>query len=721
MLRLVQDHQPEGNIRQLVDVPADQGIGRDEHLHIPYFFHMADLAGTLRAGAVEHHHRQIRCEAVQLAEPVIRQGGGRHHQGHPVILLPVYIQHQRNHLHRFSQTHVVGQDAAHMKPVQRFQPVIATLLIGPQRQPRGQGHIVLPGRCQCRHRLADAFVNLNGQMAVFQQAGKVAGTVGIQRNGVFPHIDLICAFQARGLIDAVRQLLPRFHIAQVQEGTIFEAEILAPLGQRLQYAHHFLHGFAVLREGNFQVVSMQAHASAKHRPAWGHLLEILAQVYLALRLQLANALGDKVVNGLLSGEVYASLAHVKSSIGQGIQHLSLRCRVPQQQLFPLGQGFILLMLVEGINFFVPIAQECAGDNLLAFLVQVNTRNQGQLHQLFFQLAVHVHHTRKLEEGDQLPNDPCRLPGGIVKDALPVILLCQQHPQHAVLAMVHRHHATGEYPVGAAGCQGNKILGEARRHRKAPQGACDAIIQRKLGLPYPLNMVGLSIHRHAEGQMLHGVQHRRRKRFRQCHDPQLCPPQADTGVLLCQAQCAQNIQHTVFRRGKVHPFRLEGKALAKGQGHTCIHALYKLRNASHHIQPVFPHTDAHAQLRFLPGSLAVIHQGYLHVQGAILRQRAFHGVHQPWSSRGGLAPEQFLQRACFLCQQRGSHHMAACPAALIYFAVAAGRRILGKNNLLARRACHHIAQHMCSSFQHPHASTLVHGFAGLPFFVARQYF
>ena len=87
---------------------------------------------------------------------------------------------------------------------------------------------------------------------------------------------------------------------------------------------------------------------------------------------------------------------------------------------------------------------------------------------------------------------------------------------------------------------------------------------------------------------------------------------------------------------------------------------------------FPHTDAHAQLRFLPGSLAVIHQGYLHVQGAILRQRAFHGVHQPWSSRGGLAPEQFLQRACFLCQQRGSHHMAACPAALIYFAVAAGR-------------------------------------------------
>ena len=42
-----------------------------------------------------------------------------------------HLQHQRNHLHRFSQAHVVGQDAAHMKPVQRFQPVIATLLIGP--------------------------------------------------------------------------------------------------------------------------------------------------------------------------------------------------------------------------------------------------------------------------------------------------------------------------------------------------------------------------------------------------------------------------------------------------------------------------------------------------------------------------------------------------------------------------------------------------------------
>ena len=138
MLCLVQDHKAEGHVRHQLDVPADERIGGDQHVHILRVLHMLNLAGPLGPGAGQHHHAQLRGEAVDFTQPVVGQGGGRHHQRH-LPRFPCGFQ-QGNHLHGFAQAHVVGQNAAHVQPVQGVQPLVAPLLVGAQGQPLGHAH-----------------------------------------------------------------------------------------------------------------------------------------------------------------------------------------------------------------------------------------------------------------------------------------------------------------------------------------------------------------------------------------------------------------------------------------------------------------------------------------------------------------------------------------------------------------------------------------------------
>ncbi len=123
----VEDRQrpfPPGQQRRIAD---HQRIGSHHHLGV----RRQRLGLPIRT--VMGDHAQARRELGAFPHPVGHQAGGAHHQGgigHPSP--GAFIQQMGEGLDGFSQTHVVGEDAAQAQIGQKPQPTDPLFLVGPQ-------------------------------------------------------------------------------------------------------------------------------------------------------------------------------------------------------------------------------------------------------------------------------------------------------------------------------------------------------------------------------------------------------------------------------------------------------------------------------------------------------------------------------------------------------------------------------------------------------------
>ena len=94
--------------------------------------HAGDLHATLRLGAHNGAHIERGRKALQLGGPVVHKRRGTHHKrGFSVPRLHAR-QDMRDHLERFTQAHIVGQDAAKAQVFERAEPLVAVDLIAAQ-------------------------------------------------------------------------------------------------------------------------------------------------------------------------------------------------------------------------------------------------------------------------------------------------------------------------------------------------------------------------------------------------------------------------------------------------------------------------------------------------------------------------------------------------------------------------------------------------------------
>ena len=214
ILGFIQDHEAEGIILHQGDIPPDQRIAGDHHIHVPVRGEMPDQPGPLGAVPGQDRNAQVGSELAELTQPVIGQGRRGYDQAGPAGF-PGRLQ-QGDDLRRLAQAHIVRKDAAHAHAIQRKHPVISALLVIPQGNPRGEcrrGRFA-PAVLQRFRKLRDVLVQFDLQAAVLQHAGQVAGPVRAQHDGV--PVQFI-SVPDRRLIDAGRCFLPAGQIVQVQE------------------------------------------------------------------------------------------------------------------------------------------------------------------------------------------------------------------------------------------------------------------------------------------------------------------------------------------------------------------------------------------------------------------------------------------------------------------------------------------------------------------------
>ena len=116
--------------------------------------HAGNLYATLRLGAHDGAHIERGRKALQLGSPVVHERGRTYHKrGFSVPRLHAR-QDMCDHLQRFTQAHIVGQDAAEAQVLERAEPLVAVDLIAAQC-----------GLERCRHRkvhLAECVQTLDG-------------------------------------------------------------------------------------------------------------------------------------------------------------------------------------------------------------------------------------------------------------------------------------------------------------------------------------------------------------------------------------------------------------------------------------------------------------------------------------------------------------------------------------------------------------------------------
>ena len=116
--------------------------------------HAGDLHATLGLGAHDGAHIERRGEALQLGSPVVHERRRAHHKRGLNVPRFHAREDMRDHLQRFAQAHVVGQDAAKAQVFERAEPLVSVDLVAAHR-------------CleRCRHRkvhLAERVQTLDG-------------------------------------------------------------------------------------------------------------------------------------------------------------------------------------------------------------------------------------------------------------------------------------------------------------------------------------------------------------------------------------------------------------------------------------------------------------------------------------------------------------------------------------------------------------------------------
>ena len=148
ILGFIQHREAEGDVFKQVDVLANEGIAGQQQVGRVLSFTGSYLLLPVGAAAGDHLHRKLRGKLFQLTEPVVGQGGGHDDDaGQTLRLVFRRVADGGDGLHRFTQTHLVGQYAAHAQAVQGIQPMEAPLLIGVQAADGALGPFIL-GRSQ---------------------------------------------------------------------------------------------------------------------------------------------------------------------------------------------------------------------------------------------------------------------------------------------------------------------------------------------------------------------------------------------------------------------------------------------------------------------------------------------------------------------------------------------------------------------------------------------
>ena len=99
-----------------------------------------NLNATLGLGAHDGAHINRGGKALQLGSPVVHERRGTYHERGLGIPRLHARQNVRDHLQRFAQAHIVGQDAAKAQVLKRAEPLIAVDLVATQCGLERDGH-----------------------------------------------------------------------------------------------------------------------------------------------------------------------------------------------------------------------------------------------------------------------------------------------------------------------------------------------------------------------------------------------------------------------------------------------------------------------------------------------------------------------------------------------------------------------------------------------------
>lgn len=97
------------------------------------FSHAGNLHAALCLGAHDGAHVERRRKALQLGSPVVHERRGAHHERGLGIPRLHARQDMCNHLQRFAQAHIVGQNTAKAQVLERAEPLVAIDLVATKR------------------------------------------------------------------------------------------------------------------------------------------------------------------------------------------------------------------------------------------------------------------------------------------------------------------------------------------------------------------------------------------------------------------------------------------------------------------------------------------------------------------------------------------------------------------------------------------------------------
>ena len=126
VLGLVEHNAGKVLLGILVDIAAHKVIRRHDHVMLG---HAGDLHAALSLGAHNGAHVERRRKALQLGSPVVHKRRRTHHKRGLGVPRLHARQDMRNHLQRFAQAHVVGQNTAEAQVLKRAEPLVAIDLV----------------------------------------------------------------------------------------------------------------------------------------------------------------------------------------------------------------------------------------------------------------------------------------------------------------------------------------------------------------------------------------------------------------------------------------------------------------------------------------------------------------------------------------------------------------------------------------------------------------
>ena len=315
-LCLIQYGKAQGDVPQVLNIAPQKRIAGQHHVHRRVALDLLDGAAPFlpRSAHHAHHHRVVK--TLEFGQPVIGQRrGGDDHALHHAVPAPGRRQ-RRDDLHRFAQAHLVGQNAAHARLVERQDPCAPALLIGRELAPQAAGHIAqirLRIAAQRFHNVFHAFVSGHVRTGHAQHAHHIGGAVRAEAE--LPRLVVRRRVVQGGRI---QQFLYHgsqcAHIAHIQKFARFQPYILLPLGDGAHHRQQFRHRPPFLQQLKHQPSAAHMERGASSEAPGLDLFKRRGGIDLAQLAQLRHALGAESQNLLGSLEYDASAAHHEARV-----------------------------------------------------------------------------------------------------------------------------------------------------------------------------------------------------------------------------------------------------------------------------------------------------------------------------------------------------------------------------------------------------------------------